>query len=110
MSFLGLGGSGPSAISSPQKIAAAEAELDMVTDMFNRLVESCHSKCITTKYDNGELSNGESLCLDRCVAKYFDVNIKVGEVSIFSQLEISLYPIAYQTGPPFKSLDIFVFY
>lgn len=82
MSFLGLGGQNPNGPSNPQKLLAAEAELDMVTDMFNRLVESCHEKCIKADYSSGDLNANEGLCLDRCVAKYFDVNTKVGEVSI----------------------------
>ncbi|KAB8286154.1 mitochondrial import inner membrane translocase subunit TIM10 [Yarrowia lipolytica] len=80
MSFLGLGGQNPNGPSNPQKLLAAEAELDMVTDMFNRLVESCHEKCIKADYSSGDLNANEGLCLDRCVAKYFDVNTKVGEV------------------------------
>lgn len=27
----------------------------------------------------GDLLKGESVCIDRCVAKYFEVNKKVGE-------------------------------
>ncbi|ODQ80858.1 hypothetical protein BABINDRAFT_48204 [Babjeviella inositovora NRRL Y-12698] len=77
MSFLGLGGS-PS-ISSQAKIQAAEAELDMVTDMFNRLVEQCHKKCIDLSYKESAVSKAESNCIDRCVAKYFETNVKVGE-------------------------------
>ena len=80
MSFLGFGGAQPK-LSSEQKIAAAEAELDMVTDMFNRLVDTCHSKCISSNnsYNEGDINKNEGLCIDRCVAKYFDVNVKVGE-------------------------------
>jgi len=74
MSFLGLGGAKPS---SAQKIAAAEQELEMVTDMFNRLSNSCTKKCIPTDYREGELNKGEGVCLDRCVSKFFEVNIKV---------------------------------
>lgn len=81
MSFLGLGGTPNSGNVNPLKIEAAEAELDMVSDMFNRLVDSCHAKCILNKYSEGGLNKQESLCLDRCVAKYFEVNTKVGEVS-----------------------------
>ncbi len=62
---------------------AAETELDMVTDMFNRLVDVCHSKCIDKRYDSADLSKGDSLCIDRCVEKYFSVNAKVGEVSFY---------------------------
>ncbi|KAH3683946.1 hypothetical protein WICPIJ_005079 [Wickerhamomyces pijperi] len=78
MSFLGLGGA--PTVTSDAKIQAAEAELDLVTDMFNRLVDNCHNKCINkSNYAEGDLSKNESLCLDRCVAKYFEVNVKVGE-------------------------------
>lgn len=35
-SLFGLGGAPGGGAVNPQKIAAAEAELDMVTDMFNR--------------------------------------------------------------------------
>lgn len=46
-----------------------------------RLVDGCYKKCISTSYSEGEVNKGEALCLDRCVAKYFEVNTKVGEVS-----------------------------
>lgn len=71
----------------------------MVTDVFNRIVtfvqishgfksalklvinrncRSCHTKCIS-RYAEGDLNKGESVCIDRCVAKFFEVNKKVGE-------------------------------
>ncbi|KAF5094803.1 hypothetical protein D0Z03_001984 [Geotrichum reessii] len=78
-SYFGLGGGAGAGTVNPQKIAAAEAELDMVTDMFNRLVDGCYTKCINTSYSEGDVNKGEALCLDRCVAKYFEVNTKVGE-------------------------------
>lgn len=77
MSFLGFGGQPQ--LSSQQKISAAEAELDLVTDMFNKLVDNCHKKCIQLSYSEGELNKNESSCIDRCVAKYFETNVKVGE-------------------------------
>lgn len=40
---------------------------------------SCHTKCIGTRYAEGDLNKGESVCIDRCVAKFFEVNKKVGE-------------------------------
>ncbi|ODV87188.1 hypothetical protein CANARDRAFT_174305 [[Candida] arabinofermentans NRRL YB-2248] len=81
MSFLGLGGAAPK-LTSEQKIQAATSELDMVTTMFNQLVDSCHKKCFLnteTSYADGELNKTESLCIDRCVSKYFEANVKVGE-------------------------------
>ncbi|SCU99931.1 LAMI_0G01772g1_1 [Lachancea mirantina] len=77
MSFLGFGGQPQ--VSGQQKISTAEAELDLVTDMFNKLVDNCHKKCIQASYSEGDLNKGESSCIDRCVAKYFETNVKVGE-------------------------------
>lgn len=57
----------------------AVQELDMITDVFNRLVSSCHAKCISTRYAEGDLNKGESVCIDRCVSKFFEVNKRVGE-------------------------------
>ncbi|CDU26150.1 probable MRS11-subunit of the Tim22-complex [Sporisorium scitamineum] len=84
MSLFGLGGSssgaaGNAAVSSAQ-IEAATAELEMVTDVFNRLVSSCHAKCISTRYAEPDLNKGESICIDRCVSKFFAVNGKVNEL------------------------------
>jgi import inner membrane translocase subunit TIM10 len=110
MSFL-FGGGRPQP-SSEQKIAAAENEVEMVSDMFQRydctrptasclsrfstretaggfgrgiltpgyrLTTSCLKKCIPADYREAELNKGESVCLDRCVAKFFEVNMKVSE-------------------------------
>lgn len=40
---------------------------------------SCHAKCISTRYADGDLNKGESVCIDRCVAKFNEVQKKVGE-------------------------------
>ncbi|MCJ1297263.1 protein transporter tim10 [Hypocenomyce scalaris] len=66
-------------LSSAEKIAAAETEVEMVSDMFSRLTQSCTKKCIPSDYREGELNKGESVCLDRCVSKFFEVNVKVSE-------------------------------
>ena len=44
-----------------------------------RLSESCYKKCIPADYREADLNKGESGCLDRCVGKFFEVNIKVSE-------------------------------
>jgi import inner membrane translocase subunit TIM10 len=44
-----------------------------------RLTKSCLAKCVPADYREAELNKGESVCLDRCVAKFFEVNIKVSE-------------------------------
>lgn len=84
------------------KVAVAvlliQERLDTVTDFFNRMVSfvflvcvvtipvysrascsSCHAKCISTRYADQDLNKGESVCIDRCVAKFNEVQKKVGE-------------------------------
>lgn len=100
MSFLpGFGRPQPS---SAEKIANAEVEMDMISDMMSRyhtipcpssfshfqtilttfssrLNQSCVKKCIQPDYREADLTKGESVCLDRCVGKFFDVQMKVSE-------------------------------
>ena len=44
-----------------------------------RLVDTCTKKCVPPDYRESDLNKGESVCLDRCVAKFFEVNVKVSE-------------------------------
>lgn len=72
--------------------------LETVTDFFNRMVRSaqtrfpmtslsqanaphraCHEKCISTRYHEQDLNKGETVCIDRCVAKFVEVQKRVGE-------------------------------
>lgn len=64
-----------SARSSPQKQNPIPE-----TDFFqSRLVDTCTKKCIPPQYREADLNKGESVCLDRCVSKFFEVNVKVSE-------------------------------
>lgn len=45
-----------------------------------RLTKSCLKKCIPPIYREGELNKGEGVCIDRCTAKFFDVQLKVSEL------------------------------
>ncbi|PPQ98973.1 hypothetical protein CVT24_003469 [Panaeolus cyanescens] len=78
MSFL-RGGAAPQGGVNMEKIEMAITELDTVTDFFNRMVQSCHNKCISTRYADADLNKGESVCIDRCVSKFNEVQKKVGE-------------------------------
>lgn len=69
-------------------MATDGAQLDMITDVFNRLVESCHAKCISPRYAEADLNKGESVCVDgkelahaaaRSASLYIPINAKVGE-------------------------------
>ncbi|KAF7663146.1 hypothetical protein LDENG_00216920 [Lucifuga dentata] len=53
---------------------AAELEVEMMADMYNRMTNACHRKCVPPHYKEAELTKGESVCLDRCVAKYLDLH------------------------------------
>lgn len=67
-----------------KQIEMAVTELDMITDVFNRLVNSCHAKCISEKYLEGDLNKGEGVCIDRCTAKFFEVSLwRFAAVSLF---------------------------
>ncbi|KAJ2546944.1 protein transporter tim10 [Coemansia sp. RSA 1933] len=72
-------GGGQGQMDPNAQIAAAEQEMEMVTDMFARLGELCNKKCIIQRYSDEELTKAESVCLDRCVAKYFQVNRVVND-------------------------------
>ncbi|QSL64582.1 hypothetical protein MERGE_001883 [Pneumocystis wakefieldiae] len=63
MPFFGFGQNSSTAKQTvdQQKVSAAENELDMVTDLFTRLVDVCHQKCIPSIYTDGELNKGESI-------------------------------------------------
>lgn len=56
-----------------------ELEIEMMQDMYNRMTSACHRKCIATKYTEAELGKGESICLDRCIAKYLDIHERIGK-------------------------------
>ena len=56
-----------------------DLEIEMMTDMYARLTSACHRKCIAPKYREAELQKGESVCIDRCVAKYLDVHERIGK-------------------------------
>lgn len=57
----------------------AELEIEMMSDMYNRMTNACQKKCIQPKYKEPDLSKGESVCLDRCVAKYLEIHERIGK-------------------------------
>ena len=52
----------------------------MNTNMRTRLTQACLKKCIPKDYREGELNKGEGVCIDRCAAKFFDVQMKISEI------------------------------
>ena len=49
------------------RLGEAAMELEAVSDLFNRIVGSCHAKCISTRYAEPEINKGEGVCIDRSV-------------------------------------------
>ncbi|CAG8522361.1 8979_t:CDS:2 [Paraglomus brasilianum] len=79
MAFFPFGGSAANQTVNPQNVAIVEQEMEMITDTYHRIVDSCYKKCIPPKYIEPELNKGESVCIDRCVAKFWDVYTKISE-------------------------------
>ena len=44
-----------------------------------RLTSTCFKKCIPTRFHDGDLTKGETVCIDRCVAKYMEIHEEVGK-------------------------------
>ncbi|KAI1106228.1 mitochondrial import inner membrane translocase subunit TIM10 [Jackrogersella minutella] len=76
-SFLGFGRPQPT---SEEKISNVQAEMKLLTQMHDRLTKACAKKCVPNDYRESELNKGESVCLDRCTAKFFDVHLKVSDL------------------------------
>lgn len=47
--------------------------------LYSSLTTACQKKCISPKYKEGDLTKGESVCLDRCVAKYLEIHERIGK-------------------------------
>ncbi|XP_030387099.1 mitochondrial import inner membrane translocase subunit Tim10 [Scaptodrosophila lebanonensis] len=56
-----------------------EMEIEMMSDLYNRMTNACHKKCIPPRYVESELGKGEMVCIDRCVAKYLDIHERIGK-------------------------------
>jgi len=39
----------------------------------------CQKKCVPPRYKEADLSKGEAVCLDRCVAKYLEIHDRIGK-------------------------------
>ncbi|XP_075263905.1 mitochondrial import inner membrane translocase subunit Tim10-like isoform X2 [Convolutriloba macropyga] len=54
-------------------------EIEMMTDMYSKLSDTCRTKCVGVEVKEPELTKGEAVCLDRCVAKYMELHDMVGK-------------------------------
>jgi len=65
-------------MSEDQLKLVQDLEVEMMSDMYTRMTNACHTKCIPSKFSDGELHKGEAVCIDRCVAKYWEIHERVG--------------------------------
>jgi import inner membrane translocase subunit TIM10 len=73
-------GGGQEQQQGPDPVFAAKTEMEMYTDLFNKIADKCFGKCASRKHKDPDLSLGEMTCTDRCVAKYLESQQRVGEV------------------------------
>ncbi|GAV01932.1 hypothetical protein RvY_12564 [Ramazzottius varieornatus] len=66
-------------LSQDQLQIVAELEIEMMSDMYHRMTNGCFKKCLPLKFRDSELTKGESVCVDRCVAKYLEVHDRIGK-------------------------------
>jgi len=72
--------SAPSGLDKDQIFGMAEQEMEYRVELFNKLTKTCFEKCIERRYKESELNMGECSCVDRCVAKYWQVTSIVGQL------------------------------
>jgi import inner membrane translocase subunit TIM10 len=48
----------------------------------------CQAKCVPPQYREGELNKGETVCLDRCAAKFFEAQKLVGQAMQEAQQQL----------------------
>mmetsp|Transcript_11537 Transcript_11537/g.18517 ORF Transcript_11537/g.18517 Transcript_11537/m.18517 type:complete len:104 (+) Transcript_11537:114-425(+) len=79
MNFFGGGGQQQQP-QGPDPIFAAKTEMEMYTDLFNKIASSCFQKCASRRHREPDLSLGEMTCTDRCVSKYLEGQQLIGAV------------------------------
>lgn len=88
------------ALNDDQMKLVQDLEIEMMSDMYTRMTNSCHKKCIPTKYKDSEIGKGEAVCIDRCVAKYWEIHERVGKKlqNMSTQDEETLKKLAAEQG------------
>ena len=69
----------PDTLLRPQPACLPSSQRHVTNTSPHSLLKSCSAKCIDSSYREADLNKGESVCLDRCVSKFFEVNVKVSE-------------------------------
>merc|ERR1712224_544793 len=70
--------SGQPNLDPEQAMTMAKEEVLYRVDLFNSMSASCFDKCMSKPHKESDLNVGENSCVDRCVAKYWQVVSTVG--------------------------------
>lgn len=68
-----FGGGGGASDGPSAAVLQLEQQIEMMDMVFKRSVQQCSTKCVPPTYKDGELNKGESVCVQRCLNKFFDV-------------------------------------
>nr|XP_043636586.1 mitochondrial import inner membrane translocase subunit TIM10-like [Erigeron canadensis] len=68
------------AMDKEQIYMMAQTEMEYRVELFNKLTNTCFSKCVENRYKESELNMAENTCIDRCVSKYWLVTNLVGQL------------------------------
>lgn len=70
-------------MSNQRQVDAVEAfkqQIEMMDVMYMSLIDQCKTKCFGKEiYTDGELNKGQSVCIDRCVSKYFSMFERINQ-------------------------------
>ncbi|KXN74063.1 hypothetical protein CONCODRAFT_2956 [Conidiobolus coronatus NRRL 28638] len=67
---------------------ALETEFSIMNDLFQKISTTCRQKCIQPQYHEPDVTKGEAVCIDRCVAKYFAVSQNVAKMMREKQMNL----------------------
>ncbi|KAI8878728.1 hypothetical protein K501DRAFT_161556, partial [Backusella circina FSU 941] len=60
-------------------LALIENDFEKKIDFFNKIMYACKQKCISNDYLTSDLTQGEALCIDRCLLKFHEADKKIEE-------------------------------
>lgn len=70
-------------MSNQRQVDAVEAfkqQIEMMDVMYMSLIDQCKTKCFGKEtYADEELNKGQSVCIDRCVFKYFSMFERINQ-------------------------------
>ncbi|XP_069136201.1 mitochondrial import inner membrane translocase subunit Tim10-like [Argopecten irradians] len=86
-------------LSESQLKEIQELELVISQDMFQRASNVCLKKCIPPNGNLTELSKNEAVCIDKCIAKYLEIQeVSSKKLASLQQEEMSKFETINQAA------------